>query len=327
MLFTPSVVLAAAILTLAIVPGATTVPTAPWTAETFFHSVPTGVPIYILVTGPPGGGFFVDLYGPPFNGSAPVFSGTYFLGNATGTGPNGTKFAARNVSVPTTILPVEGYELNVKTSGNVHIATAYLRIIETENLTVLSSEIASMNENFTILTDRQLSLFYNQGNLANQYDTLAAVTGAGFAAVAFAIFFTRTGAAEWRLGRRIRTWFWNRFMAPMHLAMTGGWGEAKDIAPIPNEVRIFRGIFFKRCSLCNIDQTEGEIRVHLRAPLPPNGTGHAIKNPMAGVHYAPYRKTIVTSAERRSQEEPDIRKLRESIEGFHVDLSGLGGGK
>lgn len=158
----------------------------------------------LQVVGPPNGTFSVAVNPLPFNTSQPVFTGLYEL-PATAELTNGS--AIGEVSLNTTLLGIQGYELRLASSNSTVFGTEVVSVTTGVSYVLIDTEIEQLNYGARENASRITSLLWNEGNLQNEY--LYAVI-AGFSETALLVilmYYTRTSAAEKRLGKKLhRTW-------------------------------------------------------------------------------------------------------------------------
>lgn len=242
---------------------ASSVPGAPqWSFNLTQNSVPTGNPILIDVFGPPNGTFSVAVNPEPFNSSQPVFDQVY-QEPAHPSLANGTSSA--EVQINTTYIAIEAYQITVANSQGVHIGTPALVFVTIGTPTqILEAQIVQLQYDLSENASRVKSLLYEQ-TILESYDAYAVGTAAAFFAITtFLIVFTRTAAAESRLGKKLRKAGRSlTFGGPGYIDHTGGF-EVPEEPPRPDPEKIWVA---NLCDICRLPHTRPKLIEHLMGPI------------------------------------------------------------
>ena len=179
---------------------AATPPVPNWYFSVIQSQVPEGVPLILQVMGPPNGTFTVTLNGLPFNTSQPVFYQFYEL-PATSELSNGS--AIGEVSVNTSLLAIEGYEVRLASANSTVFGTAIVSVTTGISAPYIDTQIEQLENGARENASRITSLLYLQGQLQTDLWYVLITAGAFFALTTFLIFATRTAAGEKRLKKHM----------------------------------------------------------------------------------------------------------------------------
>lgn len=287
-------------------PVGATAPTPPvqWGYTLTSPAVPLGENVSVLLWGPYNGVVNVTLNVLPFNSTPPVYSQWYNL-TTTVAPPPGTP-VYRNITVPTAGLYVGTVRLCFTTGTGVVVGCPLL-YLTSGNLTAFQNTLAWDSLNWSILNYREQSLFNAEQNLQGQIETQFWVSVVMWTLLIFTTVVTRTGVAERRIGKTVRNFFHGLLFRPSHIEFDDGFNRGRVRPPPANPERVFRGLAFPKCAICNIDHTEVDIVRHYRSD-------HGVNRPIRGRDYDIFRPAVRAAKAKQPDIEPSLAVLREHLD-------------
>lgn len=232
-----------------------------WSYTVTNNTIPTGNYLILDVDGPPNGTFTVTLNPEPFNSSQPVFDQIY-QEPKTPSLANGT--ASAEVRINTTYFAIEALQVTVANAQGIRIGTPSLVFITVGTATqVLEAQIVQLQYDIEVNASRIQSLLYERTELENADAWAVGTCAALFAILLFLIIFTRTAAAEKRLGKKIRRV--GRAFAiggPGYIDHTGAFEVPEEIPKVdPDEIWVAN-----LCPICRLPHTRQKLVDHLMGP-------------------------------------------------------------
>jgi hypothetical protein len=289
----------------------------PWSVVGLQAQVPYGSPIAFAVFGPAGQQFSVSINAQPYNSSTPVFSTSYTL-PGTNSIANGSSL---NLSIPSTILDLGVYQISVSSTSGVPFSQQVVGIVSPVNFSSLPGELSSIWATLNATEAEYAAEGQALSNTHFDYLVAVALNFVIFGILLFVITFTRTRAAETRLGQRLRDGATHAFYTEPWL--NWGWNRRPHPTPTGNPASVFVGKWFRDCPTCQTDHTEAGIRKHYSDPVTddPETTGHGIPNPMRGVHYEASSSLRKLNTRRRAAGDPDPERVARLIDRSDVPMS------
>lgn len=239
----------------------------PWQVDMLEGSVPYGTPFFILVSGPSGQVFTLNVTGVPFNNSVSVFSSSYQLSNGT--------VGFKNFSVNTNHLDVGAYQFKFTAQNGTVIQDTVVEVNVPVNDTLLEYQYQSLFYNYTVIQERSILQSITVAQLESDLQILLVMGLAETIIFIVAMIWTNTrfSASSW--WDRLKLWARGAFLAQIGRTYHGDW--VAD-APVPkgNPGRIYVAGYCRKCEF--VPRTKAEIERHLKEV-------HQIANPQYAVHY------------------------------------------
>lgn len=309
----------------------------PWGMDVTTTNVTYGQNISVILYGPANGTVVVSVYVQPFKSTPPAEQYQFTL-NATRASnhtanrtlsvittntTNQTSQVYRNVSVPTTLLGVETVDLCAVDDLGTSLGCSYVYLLGGD-IQNIQREINNLTQEQNIQAYRQQHEANTTNNIQNAMDLVYWVFLGLSSFLLFVVAFTQTSLANVRLGRRLREWAHALFFGENNVEFDDGMRKPAGGPPPSDPERRFRGLAFKNCLACTIDQTEEEIRAHYRS-------AHGVPRPIKNLDYGEKRSSTRRAVTTRADADVNIANLREWVDlqskKGAVNFSDLGGAK
>ena len=190
-----------------------------WSATLGASSVAQGSQLEILVLGPPNGTFTVTLSAFPFNGSPPDVEQSFVLPDQAVLANDTAEGIAR---LNTTYLGVWSFQVQI-TDGGTPFFFGVVNITIPLNSTGLADQVQNLTLQSDIITLRQNSLLYGQGQEQTDYWVVVAyATAWGVISVVISLF-TGYSVGGTPVIRRVRAWIHDRHHTTDYVQNTGPW--------------------------------------------------------------------------------------------------------
>lgn len=280
--------------------GSGTIPA--WGAVAGMTQVPMGLPMSLIVYGPPNSSFHVAVNEQPFNSSLPVTMNDYRLPN-TASDPAGQAFL--NLSLPTRDLDLGPAQVRVWNDTVGSFSWTEFRIVDPVNTTNLWLIVQQLWQDANTSQTRQIALLYAQGQQTAMWQTMAVVFGIGWGSFIFHWVFGYSGiGGSTSFGLRYRR-FWHLVgYAKDYVGPYMDTGEKyPDPVVSPETTSVSR--FFPDCGICPIPTSEAEKVDHLIAE-------HHIPNPQRGLHYERDWREVRRRRQTDKVARPDPARVRQA---------------
>jgi hypothetical protein len=236
-----------------------------WSVITPVSKLPEGNPFLLSVFGPPDAAFSLNLTEAPFNESYPLLYQVFTL---PALALNNTGVSVTNLSIPTSDYS-QGVVFQAKVlsmgSGASFEWDSIIRIVSSVNDTALLASFATLKENVTALGYELQSSIRQQGVQQNEQVVFFITAIVLFIVEIFAIIFTQTAVADWRIGKKIRNVFHKALWRPDYEGSDDGYHTPVTEDSQPDANRIYRTEhLFPWCRSCAFDKTIAECASHLR---------------------------------------------------------------